>query len=635
MKKALVKDLWFVSAITLLIFLFTFPDVSPDYGPGLDPSYVWGLNWLFVHDYSTLTSLIYPFGPLSFLKYPIGEGHNFILFLIFYSIVKCVFIVSGFLVSGVFSIHHSDTGERHSVVRWVVPTILLCLACYYANIDVLILFSCLFLSLLFVETEKIGLFLGATLLAVLSLFVKVSIGVNALSVVFASILVYFMEHRKWESLLVQVSMLLGLIVAMAFIVMHRPSVVANWMVGVVHLVFGYGGLSLDYDNHKFWMLVYLLSLMVSPFLCGGKKYKYAGLMLVVPVFAFWKHGMIREDMWHYFGMVFFMVVFWLVMSLIAHKRRFVVILVGAVSILSLVLNAAEMDGDKKRMRRDFYGVRNVMGPVFHYKSYMKNVNEYSAWRLQESQLPDTILQMIGDATVDIYPYEFSYAAQNKLNWQPRTALGSALSPWLEAKSAQNFSENEDAVHFVLWHFQNDTYGKHSVSLDNRYFMNDEPEVVRKMLQNYKVIASSERLLLLERMEKPEPCNPTSGELFTAQWGEWVDVPHKPKTAVRVKVCSQKSLKGKIRSSLYKDDIYTIDYQTEDGSVYTYRYDPAFSSEGLWCSPLVQQPCDTAGEPQVVKIRLMAGNEHMVQPTFDLQFEYLPLEALSGLPKVKK
>jgi len=54
--------------IAIFIYLFTFPAFEPDLAPGLDASYVWGLNWLFANNYTALTQLIYPVGPLALLK---------------------------------------------------------------------------------------------------------------------------------------------------------------------------------------------------------------------------------------------------------------------------------------------------------------------------------------------------------------------------------------------------------------------------------------------------------------------------------------------------------------------------------------------------------------------------------------
>ncbi|MBQ1720151.1 MAG: hypothetical protein II027_05845, partial [Bacteroidales bacterium] len=85
--------------LAVFIYIFTFPAFEPDLAPGLDASYVWGLNWLFANNYTTLTQLIYPIGPLALLKMPAIEGANFIIFLIFYTTIKFWFIATCFGLS--------------------------------------------------------------------------------------------------------------------------------------------------------------------------------------------------------------------------------------------------------------------------------------------------------------------------------------------------------------------------------------------------------------------------------------------------------------------------------------------------------------------------------------------------------
>ena len=62
--------------LSLVIYLVTFPRFEPVYGPGLDPSYVWAINYLVNFDYDALTGLIYPIGPLGFLKYAAAYENN-------------------------------------------------------------------------------------------------------------------------------------------------------------------------------------------------------------------------------------------------------------------------------------------------------------------------------------------------------------------------------------------------------------------------------------------------------------------------------------------------------------------------------------------------------------------------------
>ena len=80
--------MWLQAAVTLFLVALTYPLFEPDYGTGLDSSYVWGLNYLFDSDYTTLTHLIYPYGPMALLKLPTPYNGHFAIFLIFYTLVK-------------------------------------------------------------------------------------------------------------------------------------------------------------------------------------------------------------------------------------------------------------------------------------------------------------------------------------------------------------------------------------------------------------------------------------------------------------------------------------------------------------------------------------------------------------------
>lgn len=617
------KFLWLI-VVTLVIVVFSFPDIYPDYGPGLDPSYQWGLNWLFVNDYDTLISLIYPLGPLAFLKMPTYEGANFILSFIFYILLKSGFVVLGLMASGMMDKTDNKTDESNRTYLWLVPSGLLFLASYFANIDVLIIFNCLFLSLIHIRQKKWWAFAAGATLATLSLFIKLSIGVNALSVIAICTLIYGIVHKKPKVLALQLAILLCATLLVSFIILHTPTNVIDWYTGTFNLIFGYGSLNTYYHNHVIYLLIFFLTLIAGPFICKNIYARYSCLMLMIPLFVFWKHGMIREDCWHYFWMVYFIIVYWLILALLEERRKPHILLLGVFSLLSLLLNASEMDGYNTLTSKEFCGIKNLTDPLFHYNKYISNAEEYTTWRLQESQLPDSMLQIIGRSSIDIYPYEFSYAAQNHLNWQPRAALGTALSPWLETKSAQNFSEKDEAVRFVLWHFQQDHYGKRSASMDQRYFLNDEPEVVRNILNHYVPVAVSNQLMLLAHTDTPALGTTEYGEIFESQWNEWIEIPQMEQTVVRVKIQSQKNFIGKIRSMVYKDISYMIEYQTADGENYTYHYDPALATEGLWCAPFIQWPCDSVMEAPVVRFRLSTDNQKYVKRTIHLQFEYLKL-----------
>ena len=203
-------------------------------------------------------------------------------------------------------------------------------------------------------------------------------------------------------------------------------------------------------------------------------------------------------------------------------------------------------------------------------------------------------------------------------------MGNALSPWLEARSAENFSSGDGAARFVLMHFQDDEYGGKSVTLDNHYFLNDEPELMRNILSHYRLAAVSGHLMLLEHTGTAALGSPETGSPIQVRWGDWVEVPSHDQAVVRLKVQSRKTLWGKLKSAFYKEGICLVEYQVEDGSVYQYRYNPAFAEEGIWCSPFVRFPCDTVSEPDVVRVRLLTDDPKSQKPELHVSFEIIPI-----------
>ena len=149
-------------------------------------------------------------------------------------------------------------------------------------------------------------------------------------------------------------------------------------------------------------------------------------------------------------------------------------------------------------------------------------------------------------------------------------------------------------------------------------------MVTNILNHYEVAAREDHLLLLKHSSVPALGSTTLLTPFTAQWNEWITVPQHGNDLTRIRVNSKKNFLGKIAGTFYKDITYSIEYQTNDGKCYLYRYDPAFATEGLWCNPFVQIPYSTEPETRVVKVRFHTENSQLVKPQLTLQFERIRL-----------
>ena len=84
---------WFIYTIlTLFVLIFTFPGVFPVITRGLDASYVLAINHLAAKHFDQFKELIYPFGPLGFLKYPLPIGSNLEVGIIWLIFTRLLFI---------------------------------------------------------------------------------------------------------------------------------------------------------------------------------------------------------------------------------------------------------------------------------------------------------------------------------------------------------------------------------------------------------------------------------------------------------------------------------------------------------------------------------------------------------------
>ena len=67
-------------------------------------------------------------------------------------------------------------------------------------------------------------------------------------------------------------------------------------------------------------------------------------------------------------------------------------------------------------------------------------------------------------------------------------------------------------------------------------------------------------------------------------------------------------------------MYYVDYLTDAGEIYSYRYVPSTAVDGLWVNPLVIRFVDGELSGRVDKIRFRVSNNRCVKDEISLQFE---------------
>lgn len=574
-------NVWFDIVVSFLLLVLTFPMFEPDFGVGLDSSYVWGFNYLFDHDYNTLINLIYPYGPFLWLKSPTIEGFHFELALLFFAIVKFFFIWLTIQLS------------RRSNCSFIVATLALIPACVFGNIDVFIVLDIALLTLLYIERQQITFFLLATLLSIFSLFIKTSIGVQSCAVLFVGWIISIVLHRNIKQSILSASSVFVVLAVVGLAVCHSFQTLLASYSGILHLVSGYSGSLVLMPDHKSWALIlFAMSTFAMPPLLSDKRSRTYYLLLLIPLFASWKHGIVREDFYHFKQLIAFATCFFATVPLSVSKRRWTASGCGILALSMLFVNISSLRYSQE-MRLTTVQPANFAKLLFKHNQIRTDAVRLSQEALESRQLDSSILKQVGDKTLDCYPWEQIFVAANGFNWQPHTTfeLGAGNSEWLNHKSAQNFKCDSHSVAYVLLHKTDFSSDKSLQSLDGRYLLNDEPEVFDSIFTNYHISDTGWYGLLLQQGRN---CyTPDCGIISSVKttWNEWVPIPQHTNSCIRAEIRAKDNIFGHLRSLLYKPDIYYVDYMMPDSSICTHRFSPSTAKGGLWVGPLLTSYAD--------------------------------------------
>ena len=594
------------SVAAIVIFLLTFPKFSPFFEPGLDHSYIWALNWLFQNDYSQLTDLVYPLGPLAFLKHPLAMGANLGFAIAFYSIVKLGFITL-FLYAG----------SRQKTKSFVLVFLLCLIVSYFANLDFLIIALSTLSLMLFLEKDDKWFLLPSAILFPIGFFIKSSIGFAVFPILAIALILNFLKNRNLYKSLYYFVIYLLFYLLIGLLCFSDFSSFLKYNTGIFRIVTGYSSaLSLYSDNNWFLLGLFVLSIFSIPIFFREKSVRYLFILQIFTLFAMWKHALSREDFSHYGILIGYMVVFWSLIILFSKTKSNWLYILPAISILLLVANMKNLE-DYRPYSKEIVGINNFNEAVVNYSSFVKEAEDISKTRIEMHRLDKQMLEIIGTSTIDVYPNELSYVAANNFNWQPRKTLQSGgLSGWLDWKSSCNFTDS-NAVDFVLLHYTEDIYGGLMGTIDGRYLLNDEPKTLFSIFNHYDVVRQNNEVLLFKKNKKDKFLETKESEKSHFPVGKWLVVPSAKQSLLRAKIDLQHTFFGSLKSFLFKDEAAFIDYKMSNGEIRSYRFVTANASDGLWISPLSNGPVLDGRSVIVDSIRIRTSNNKLYHKDFDL------------------
>ncbi|MGB4204102.1 MAG: hypothetical protein WBJ84_00600 [Bacteroidales bacterium] len=595
---------------TILIFLFSFPEFTPYAGTGLDNSYIWALNHLFHNDTEMLRQLVYPLGVLGFLKFPVAEGYNFLIALIFYSVLKLWFIAA--------FLYYSSKSLKYKILSALAAFVV----CLFLPLELLITGIIVIHAFAMIESRNLMHIIPVSLIAVTGSFIKATIGVLAFPMLAMALILDFFRYRNHKRLIQQVLISSVLVLISASFIMGGISPGFRFILQSVRLTFGYSGALALFPDNNWWLISgFLLTLFITPFLNSGKKSGTMLMLLVLPAFAMWKYGITRQDIYHYSMMIYFFIFFWVFLIAFSENHKWRVFAIACISIALLLSNMKNVNIPAYQpLQVDLKCLRHFDQTVLKYKEFISQNAEKSNDELEKSRLDKDVLKVIGESEIDVYPWELSYIPANALNWKPRKTLqGGSFARWLDSLGAADFSRSE-APEFLLLHFVKDRWNGGFGSIDGRYLLNDNPLTIMNIFNHYSLSLKTNDFMLFRKNPTNNLKEAMTGELLESGWDKWIQVPEPNSDIVRVKVRIRHTIRGKIMDFIYKSAPCFIDYSFEDGKVLTYRFIPENAEDGIWIHPFVQFPESNRIEPSVTAIRLRNRRSAYYKEQFQYQFE---------------
>lgn len=574
-----------VAASVVMGFDFSIVPVSA----GLDPSYVYALNYAAAHHLQWGRDFISTYGPYGYLLQTM-DLDTLVWGRIAFGLLSAVglgFVVAAYLKSVV----DLSPGARLASMVAVTYTF----SIQDPEYRLLILFLVVFLrGLLVDDVASLGAFALATGLAGFYLLVKFSLGFTSL----ATLLVGCWLVRRPT---VAVARLAATALAAAGSFLGGWILAGRGLHGVGSYIAtgwemsqGYSS-AMSFSNERWWIdagifLAWFALLVLWLIWWPTPRNRIALAGLALPLFTAWKHSMVRQDehvaILARFGLFVMVILF--VESAQVWRSRYTVPATAALTLLvafpwmtlslpAYAVTASEMVVSPVAFR----GVRDLVR-VAGLGAYRDTVGRASQSALAERVLPETMRRSIAGKPVDVYPWETSYVAANGLAWanRPLPASFNGFTVALDGRNAA-FFRGRDRPEYLVWHA---AFLGGVGSIDGRHLLWDEPQTVRAIVDHYDVADAGADVLLLRarsqpRFERPEP-------IGTARvpWRTWITVPETRGALLAAPELRPSPLSRLVRA-VFREDRLVLFVQFSSGEVATFRLVPDGMAGGLWLSPL--------------------------------------------------
>lgn len=500
----LVYIIAFVLAIHMYTFPFiVYPELTAD-GPswlGLDVSWQMTLNYANIQDWVWGKDIVFTYGPLGFLATRIGWGVSRWTFLLFdlFMIVNFFYIFKDFL--------KASTNKFVGVFILLATTLTLNMM-HGTDLSLLLLaFSFYWIYKSYANPTPSSLvWLG--LIVIIAFYVKMNTGLLVILLFLTHImLMYFLNKISLKSGLISLGVLtLGLVGSAWLLNVSLP----GYIHGSFELIKGYNSsMYLDDGNTGaennialvYTLIKYLFIAFAIYLFLKGKLVQFFFLAIGIGyVLLLKKQALIRGDIQH-LSEFFCYVPLVLIYGNLVHHRDTIQKYFSAV-MLAIVLLCLFFKTDMLNKQVDNLFLERFSTKQAYIEQFINADSDAYANQKNKKYIPERILNTIGNATVDIFPWDISYLIENNLNYKPRPIIQSysAYTQYLQQLNYDSYIN--DGPEYIIYDYE---------SIDRRYPFGDETKLSMLIVKNYSIADSFEsngrsRLLLKKRSDAIKPLN---------------------------------------------------------------------------------------------------------------------------------
>ena len=600
--------------IGLLVVIGTFPNNDWAFSLGIDPPLSWVFNYLFTNGSEIGKGIIFPHGPLAFFMYPLAENIALVTFVT--SVLKILLVFNvGWLLS-----------NSNNKIRWFIAFFFAYFISIVSGFNHLILANILLLYSNFYNSENRIYKYIAFLLTAFAFYIKAYVAILS-GIVFVSFILYYLfRTKKIKQILIDALILFALIFIFWVSIYGSFSGFFQYIWGVLNLAQDNSSAAAYYPVNNWLVLFLFFVTMVLLFAVNRTKESlFFSVLIILSLFAAWKHGMAREDVYHVKSFLLYVIIVEFIFVIYFIKNFYISMVIAITSVLLLSINI-ENSVNYKPQKYEIVRVSNFINFFTHYSNLKEKSEANSLQNIKANKLPTELIDVISNSPVDVYPWDYSIIPANNLNWQPRVVIQSyaAYTSWLDAKNADHF-KSDIAPEFIIWQLNKiskDVNGSNFNSIDNRYLLNDEPQTIFAILQNYKFVMNKGGFVLLQkRVSDIHVQLSDEGKLKTV-WNKWNKVPESKNDLLRVKLNFSKSLLQSIKSFLYKDEQSWMYLKLRNGSIHKYRIVPKNAQDGLWVNPYIY---NTNKAYIVDSVMFVNSNNKIINNEIELGWESIQFE----------